>query len=87
MKGSPEEWAREVDLAYHIYMADRVIVETNNGGALLRALFKSTNRMLPITDVFAKRSKILRAEPIAATTAATIPALMNQVVLLMRYSP
>ncbi|MDR1269503.1 MAG: phage terminase large subunit [Planctomycetaceae bacterium] len=66
MKSSPEEWARVVDLLYHQYSADRVVVETNNGGSLLRSLFKSTNRMLPITEVFAKRSKILRAEPIAA---------------------
>jgi PBSX family phage terminase large subunit len=66
MKSTPEEWAKEVDLAYHYHQADRIIVETNNGGALLRSLFKSTNRLLPITEVFAKRAKILRAEPISA---------------------
>ena len=46
--------------------ADRVIVETNQGGDLVASTLRTVDRSLPITTVHAKRGKALRAEPIAA---------------------
>ena len=65
MKGSPNEWAARVAAVYGDWKADRVVVETNNGGDLVLQLLRNTQRNLPITKIHARRGKILRAEPIA----------------------
>jgi predicted phage terminase large subunit-like protein len=65
MKGSPEVWAARVATVFNDWKADRVVVETNNGGDLVIQLLKTTERNLPVTKIHARRGKILRAEPIA----------------------
>lgn len=65
MKGSPESWAASVTTAYEHWKADRIVVETNNGGDLVESVLRNTRRHLPITKVHAKRGKTLRAEPVA----------------------
>lgn len=63
---TPDGWGRRVSVVYHKWIADRVIVEVNNGGELVRTVLKTVDAALPIKDVHAARGKMTRAEPIAA---------------------
>lgn len=63
---TPDQLARQVQAAYRLYSADRVVVEVNQGGALVAAVLRSVNANLPITEVHATRGKYVRAEPVAA---------------------
>lgn len=60
-----DEWGREVVKQYFMWQADRVIAETNNGGALVIKNITSVNADIPCEEVTATRGKTKRAEPIA----------------------
>jgi phage terminase large subunit-like protein len=62
----PATWAHAVVAAYHDYRADRIVVETNQGGDLVVQVFKGIDANLPVKKVHASRGKFLRAEPVAA---------------------
>lgn len=76
MKGSPAEWGKAVVKAYLRWGADRVVAETNFGGAMVEAVIKSaaadvgreTNTVVRVSfsEVTASRGKIVRAEPVSA---------------------
>jgi phage terminase large subunit-like protein len=66
MQGSPNEWGKAVVDAYHAAKADRIVVEINQGGAMVKAIIRSIDPSVAITEVHATRSKKTRAEPIAA---------------------
>lgn len=61
----PEGWARKAIAAYDHYMADRVVVEVNQGGAMVAPTIRAV-RDVPIQEVRASRGKFTRAEPISA---------------------
>lgn len=63
---SPEGWARKVAWAYHHHQADRVVAETNFGGAMVGSLIKSVDVNIPFSEVKASRGKVARAEPVSA---------------------
>ncbi len=64
---SPEQWGRRViNDGYKAFEADRVVAETNYGGAMVGAVIRSIDRKVSYKDVKASRGKIVRAEPIAA---------------------
>jgi predicted phage terminase large subunit-like protein len=63
---TPDGWARAVVWAYERWQADRVIVETNNGGELVTQVLKGAQANLPIKAVHASRGKLTRAEPVVA---------------------
>jgi phage terminase large subunit-like protein len=63
---SPEGWARAVAEAYRLHGADRVIVEANNGGAMIESVLRAASAGLPVKAVHASRGKAARAEPVAA---------------------
>jgi predicted phage terminase large subunit-like protein len=63
---SPNTWTRLVVSAYYEYKADRIVVETNNGGDLVEITLRTVDRHIPITKVHASRGKMVRAEPVAA---------------------
>ena len=65
----PATWAHAAVAAYHDYAADRIVVETNQGGDLVVQVFKSIDANLPVKKVHASRGKYLRAEPVAALYA------------------
>ena len=65
----PATWAHAAVAAYRDYEADRIVVETNQGGDLVVHVFKSIDANLPVKKVYASRGKYLRAEPIAALYA------------------
>lgn len=63
---SPEGWARAVAAAAEEWSADRVIVETNQGGEMVESVLRSVDAGLPVRPVKARFGKAKRAEPVAA---------------------
>jgi phage terminase large subunit-like protein len=66
LRASPDAWARKVVYAFEQHKADRIIVETNNGGEMCSTVLRHVAPNLPITTVHASTGKWARAEPIAA---------------------
>ncbi len=66
IRGTPDEWARAVVAAFDSFEADRVVIERNYGGDMVRHTLATLRPNLPIHEVTASRGKTLRAEPIAA---------------------
>jgi phage terminase large subunit-like protein len=62
----PLDWARAAIGAYRRYEADRIVVETNQGGDLVEAVIRQVDATVPVRAVRAMRGKWLRAEPVAA---------------------
>jgi len=65
----PEGWARAVVRAAEIWGADRVIVETNQGGEMVESVLRSVDSALPVRAVKARYGKGRRAEPVSALFA------------------
>jgi phage terminase large subunit-like protein len=65
MYGPPELWAEAVAGAYHNELADIVIAEANQGGAMVRTVIHSIDPKIPVELVYASRGKRTRAEPIS----------------------
>lgn len=63
---SPADWARRVVDASRSHRADRIIAESNQGGALVESNLRTVDRHAPIKLVHASRGKRARAEPVAA---------------------
>jgi len=62
---SPENWARAVAACAGRWMADRVIVEANNGGAMTESVLRAADPGMPVKRVVATCGKVARAEPVA----------------------
>ena len=62
---SPEGWAGAVARAAALHGADRVIAETNQGGAMVGTVLRSAEVALPVRSVHARLGKARRAEPVA----------------------
>ncbi len=65
-KASPERWARAVANAAAVWRADRVVAESNQGGAMVASVLRAADITLPVKLVNAARGKVARAEPVAA---------------------
>lgn len=63
---SPAGWARRAVAQYHSLKADRIVIESNQGGAMAENVIRQVDASVPITCVHASRSKRTRAEPVAA---------------------
>ena len=66
LRASPDGWARKAWALFDKHQADRVVVEVNQGGEMVRHTLETVRKNGPITTVHAKKAKRLRAEPIAA---------------------
>jgi len=66
LRASPAEWARQVVAVYHKHRCDRIIAETNQGGAMVQHTIRTADASVSYKGVHAKRGKHLRAEPVAA---------------------
>lgn len=82
---SPRQWAARAVAAYHEFRADRIVVETNQGGAMVREIVRQIDPCAAVREVHATRGKRLRAEPVAALYeqglvrhVAAFPALEDQ---------
>lgn len=63
---SPNGWARRAVSCYDLHRADAIVVETNQGGDMVRETVQSVRPGISIVEVHASRGKVTRAEPIAA---------------------
>ncbi len=63
---SPEGWARAALAAMERHGADRLVAEVNQGGDLVEKLVRMIDPLVPFKAVHATRSKMVRAEPVAA---------------------
>lgn len=52
--------------AYHLWKADRVVAEVNNGGDLVGTVLRQVNSSVAYHKVHASRGKRVRAEPVSA---------------------
>lgn len=62
----PSEWARQAAALFDIHEADRIVAEVNQGGDLVAANIRAYRPNIPVASVRASKSKVTRAEPIAA---------------------
>lgn len=62
---SPQMWANATANLAKQYDADRVVIETNQGGDMAESVLRQAEPNLPIRQVKATRGKWLRAEPVA----------------------
>jgi phage terminase large subunit-like protein len=63
---TPEGWASKAVELYHLYQADRIVAERNQGGEMVRHTFKTVDETIPIKLVHASRGKFARAEPVSS---------------------
>ncbi|WP_431301314.1 DNA-packaging protein [Tabrizicola sp. BL-A-41-H6] len=63
---TPEGWARAALAAMDRHKADRLVAEVNQGGDLVERVVRMIDPLVPYRAVHATRSKMLRAEPVAA---------------------
>lgn len=85
---SPNGWARRALAAFDLYQADAIVVETNQGGDMVRQTIQSVRPGVSVIEVHASRGKVTRAEPIAAlyeqgriSHVGSLAALEDQMVL------
>ena len=64
--GSPNKWARRAIAMFDHHQADAIVVEVNNGGAMVANTVRAVRNNIPIIEVRATRGKHVRAEPISA---------------------
>jgi len=63
---SPAGWAKRAVALYHSLSADRIVIESNQGGAMAESVLREVDPLAAISQVFASRGKYARAEPVAA---------------------
>jgi phage terminase large subunit-like protein len=63
---TPAGWSARVVAAYRRFRANRIVAESNNGGAMVADVLRQCDANLPVKLVTATRGKFLRAEPVAA---------------------
>ncbi len=68
LRDGPKVWGKTVVDAYKRHNADRIVYESNFGGAMVEAVITAIEggEDLPFQDAHASRGKVVRAEPIAA---------------------
>ncbi|MEL6785129.1 MAG: terminase family protein [Pseudomonadota bacterium] len=62
---SPERWAKAAHTLYEKFGADRIVIETNQGGDMAETVLRQQAPHLPVRQVKASRGKYVRAEPVA----------------------
>lgn len=62
----PKEWGKIAVEAYKRYRADRIVGESNFGGAMVEAVVRAEDDNVPYSEVKASRGKVVRAEPISS---------------------
>lgn len=85
---SPNGWARRALSGYDLHSADAIVVETNQGGDMVKQTIRSVRPSVNVIEVTASRGKVTRAEPVAAlyeqgriSHVGGFPELEDQMVL------
>ncbi len=63
---APPDWAKHAVALYYKLHADRIVAETNYGGAMVEATIRAIDPNVAFRAVTASRGKVARAEPVAA---------------------
>lgn len=66
VKAGPSVWGKVATNAYDRHGADRIVAETNYGGAMVKAVIQAARPRTPFRAVTASRGKAVRAEPVSA---------------------
>lgn len=66
LNAGPAKWGKVAASAYERHEADRVIGESNFGGAMVEFVVKAANPNISYKAVTASRGKVVRAEPVSA---------------------
>lgn len=66
LAGRPEQWGAQVVAAARKWNAERVLVESNQGGDMVRATIQAVEPNLRVEKIRASISKAARAEPVSA---------------------
>jgi PBSX family phage terminase large subunit len=66
---APNEWANKALEMFDRWKADRIVAETNFGGAMVESTIRTARKTAPVKMVAASRGKVQRAEPVAALYA------------------
>lgn len=74
LNAQPNRWADVIITGAKKWRAMKIVVEVNQGGALVEDLLRNKGVRWPIHAVRAKKGKIARAEPIAAAYAEGLVA-------------
>lgn len=61
---SPDQWATKAVELYHYYKADGLIVESNQGGDMIKTIIHRIDKLIRVRLIHATRGKYLRAEPV-----------------------
>jgi len=70
--GPPAQWGRAAVDAYHRHRANLIVVERNNGGAMVAYTIATADPSVPVQEVWATQGKYTRAEPVSALYARRI---------------
>lgn len=62
--GGPKQWAEAAVDAYHMFRADALVAERNNGGEMVAINIGTVKGAPPVSLVWASRGKLTRAEPV-----------------------
>jgi PBSX family phage terminase large subunit len=65
MKGTPRQVARKICALWRLYKADKVVVETNQGGDYVLDTIREFDCNVPVYGIHHKKGKLTRAEPIS----------------------
>jgi hypothetical protein len=68
VKAGPKTWGNVATNAYERHSADRIVAETNYGGAMVKFVVQASKPNAPFKMLNASRGKVVRAEPISALT-------------------
>ncbi len=66
IRGTPKEWATAAIAAYDNWEANCIVVETNQGGDMVKNTIHSVRKNVPVVEVRATRGKHVRAEPVSS---------------------
>lgn len=69
LKAPPDQWAEVIVSTANKWRVMKIVVEVNQGGALVEDLLRTKGVRWPVHAVRAKKGKIARAEPVAASYA------------------
>ena len=91
VKATPKLWAQQAINAYHVYNANAIVVETNQGGDMVKTIIHNIDRSVKVVPVWSKHGKIVRAEPVAALyeqeKVSHVPGLADLEEEMTTYSP
>lgn len=66
VKAGPATWGKVATTAFDRHNADRIVGETNFGGAMVKHVIDTSRPRTPFSKVTASRGKTVRAEPFSA---------------------